>query len=170
MRSSGSREDPVVMRLLHKASTTETRLNSDDRALLTSALKRQNTNLESYAGDLLVAVDDQGRAAAHVWEKGPNKVSYSLFGFPTVQAALRGFMQDDVWALSTEGSNPSQVKIVRVAARPVMSNGRYVGAVVHGQYLDGAFASLLAEPSRSPGRLFPGRDGAGLGVAGDRRV
>ena len=60
--------DQDVMHLLQKASASERSLNSDDRARLTTALKRQNKNLESYAGDVLVALDSRGQSAAQLWE------------------------------------------------------------------------------------------------------
>lgn len=137
--------DQEVLTTLAKASATPEKVTSDERAKLGTALKRQNTNLESYAGDLLVAVDRRGKAIAHVWDNGPDKAGYHLSGFPAVRAALRGFMQDDVWAVSTDGSNADQVKVYRVATRPVISAGRYVGAIVHGQHLDSEFAGTVSK-------------------------
>jgi len=137
--------DQDVMRVLEKATQTPEQMTSDDRAALEARLRQQNENLESFAGDLLVAVDRNGDAVAHVWEGGPQKARYGLGGFPAVDSALRGFMQDDVWALSTDPGNPNQVKVFRVACRPVISKGQYVGAVVHGQYIDSEFATLLAQ-------------------------
>lgn len=136
--------DADVMRSLDKASNTPQKITSDDRAALEAKLRQQNENLESFAGDLLVAVDRNGDAIAQVWEGGPLKARYGLGGFPAVDAALRGFMQDDVWALSLDGNTPDQVKVYRVATRPVISRGRYVGAIVHGQHLDADFARILA--------------------------
>jgi len=137
--------DPDVMRTLDKASRTPEKVTSDDRAALEAKLRQQNENLESFAADLLVAVDRNGNAIAQAWEGGPQKANYGLGGFPAVSSALRGFMQDDVWALSLDGNNPDQVKVYRVATRPVISRGRYVGAIVHGQHLDADFARLLAQ-------------------------
>ena len=125
--------DQDVMRVLEKATQTPEQMTSDDRAALEARLRQQNENLESFAGDLLVAVDRNGDAVAHVWEGGPQKARYGLGGFPAVDSALRGFMQDDVWALSTDPGNPDQVKVFRVACRTVISKGQCVGAVVHGQ-------------------------------------
>lgn len=122
-----------VMQTLAKASRTPDKLTSDDRTALSAELRRQNEELGSFAGDLLVAVDHNGYAVAQVWEGGPQKANYGLGGFPAVRAALRGFLQDDVWALSTNGANPEEVKVYRIATRPVIVGGQYVGAIVHGQ-------------------------------------
>lgn len=137
--------DQEVLSLLGKATLEPEKVTSDDRAKLTTALKRQNKALESYAGDLLVAVDGDGTAIAHQWEGGPDKVGYGMGGFLAVRAALRGYMQDDVWAISTDAVNPDNVKVFRIATRPVIRAGRYVGAIVHGQVLDNEFATTLAQ-------------------------
>lgn len=137
--------DQDVLRILGKASATPEKIDSDDRTKLTSALARQNTALESYAGDLLVAVDREGTAIAQVWDDGPDKVGYGLGGFPVVRSALRGFMQDDVLAFSTDATNPNKIKVYRVASRPVIRSGQYVGAIVHGQLLDTEFAATLSK-------------------------
>jgi hypothetical protein len=137
--------DQDVLGVLGKASTEPEKVTSDDRAKLNSALKRQNAALESYAGDLLVAVDADGTAIAHEWPSGPDKVGYGLGGYLAVRSALRGYLQDDVWALSTDAVNPDNVKVVRIATRPVIRAGRYVGAIVHGQLLDNEFATTIAQ-------------------------
>ena len=148
--------DQDVLKLLRKASLTPSKLDSDDRSKLGVSLRRQNEALESYAGDLLVAVDHEGRSIAQVWQNGPDKAGYHLTGFPAVRAALRGFMQDDIWAVSTDASNPDQIKVYRVATRPVISAGRYVGAVVHGQHLDTDFAETLSKRLSSQVVFFRG--------------
>jgi hypothetical protein len=159
--------DTDVMRVLEKASNTPEKVTPDDRSALSAQLQKQNKNLESYAADLLVAVDRNGDAVAHVWEGGPQKATYGLGGFPAVDSALRGFMQDDVWALSTNGDNPDQVKVYRVAVRPVISKGLYVGAIVHGQHLNDAFAAVLAERLEAQIVFFRGSVMLGSAVPSD---
>ena len=148
--------DPAVVRVLAKAAATPDAVTSDDRAALGTALRTQNKNLEGLEGDLLVAVDNRGEAIASEWADGPDKVGRGLAGFPAVQAALRGFMTDDVWALSVDGNNPDSAKVYRIATRPVIAAGRYVGAVVHGQSFDSEFATTLARRLRAQVVFFRG--------------
>ncbi len=148
--------DPVVMRVLSKASTKGTELTSDDRATLAAAMQTQNESMQDFSADLLVALDRTGEAIAAHWPDGPDKVGRGLAGFPAVQSALRGFVQDDIWSLSLDADTPDAAKVYRIAARPVIANGRYVGAVVHGQSLDAEFANTLAQRLKAQVLFFRG--------------
>ncbi|MCB9707778.1 MAG: hypothetical protein H6714_03155 [Myxococcales bacterium] len=94
-----------------------------------------NKKLGEMDADLLFAVDQRGVIVAQL---GANRSQFgsSLEMFPTVQAALGGRLRDDVWLYS--GS------VYRMAARPVVLNGDYVGAIVHGKRIDDAFAQKLS--------------------------
>jgi hypothetical protein len=56
---------------------------------------------------------------------------------PLVAPAPDGYLGDDVWVYDGQ--------VYRVAARPIVDRGQYVGAVVHGQKLDATLAQRLSE-------------------------
>src|SRR5690606_9957984 len=56
--------------------------------------------------------------------------------FPLVQRALSGMLTDDVWVYNDE--------VYRMAARPVVEGGQFVGAVIHGKRFDDDLARLLS--------------------------
>ena len=59
-----------------------------------------------------------------------------------MERALRGYLGDDVWVYDGE--------VYRVAARPVVDRGVYVGALIHGQKLDAVLAQRLSERLAGP--------------------
>ncbi|MBI2896391.1 MAG: hypothetical protein HYY06_22730, partial [Deltaproteobacteria bacterium] len=102
------------------------------RATLAPRLRALNEELEEVRGDFLAALDDHGKVVAQVGLlENVEGVGYGQF--PIVQAALRGYLRDDVWRLDD--------KLYRVAARPIIQGGQYVGAILHGM----EFGSPLAE-------------------------
>lgn len=102
---------------------------------LKSKLLEINRQLEGAAGDLLFALDGDGTIIAQL---GPNEARFggSLATFPLVSRALAGYVRDDVWVYDG--------RVYRMAARPVIDAGQFVGAVVLGKKLDEKLAELIA--------------------------
>ena len=99
-------------------------------------LLRLNNQLDQMSGDLLFAVDRDGWIVAAIAPTAPPEGA-GLGQFPLVRRALEGFIRDDVWVYN-EG-------VYRMAARPVVEGGQYVGAIVHGKRYDDQLARLLSE-------------------------
>lgn len=121
-----------------RAATTRTNrdeMPGDLRERLTLTLRTLNGQLRGYAGDLLIAVDAEGTiVAAHGIDAIPP--GSGLGAFPLVERALAGHLRDDTWVFNQ--------KVYRMAARPVVDGGLYVGAIVHGMELNSSFAQRLA--------------------------
>lgn len=122
------------------ALRTATNRHSDEelRALnttLKAKLLDLNQQLLGMKADLLFAVDANGVIVAQL---GPNEARFGngIGTFPLVERALAGHVRDDVW--SYDGG------VYRMAARPVIDGGVYVGAIVHGKKLDEGLATLLS--------------------------
>lgn len=86
--------------------------------------------------ELMIATDARGK---QIFRMGPGEDDYTpgkhgLVGYPLVEAALRGFTRDDTWNVGG--------KLLLTAGAPVIdqARARYVGAVVLGEAVDGAFA------------------------------
>ena len=109
---------------------------SEIRSPLVDRLNSLNRQLEGMQGDVLFAVDDQGYIIGQVGTENPPSGA-GLGAFPLVERALAGYVRDDVWVYNG--------KVYRMAARPVIDSGQYVGAVVHGMELDDELARRLAE-------------------------
>lgn len=113
--------DADVRRSLQSASA-----KAENAALvrdkLLSALRKLNTDLKEYKADLLMALDNRGVVIAQAGAR-ERESGYNMGGFPVVEAALKGYVHDDVWQLDKE--------VFLIAAQPVIQEGRYVGAVVH---------------------------------------
>jgi len=123
------------------ALRTATNRNSDDelRALNTTLkprLQELNRQLLGMSADLLFAVDATGVVVAQL---GPSEARFGagIGTFPLVERALAGYVRDDVWAYDGAA--------YRMAARPVIDAGGYVGAIVHGKKLDEGLATLLSK-------------------------
>jgi hypothetical protein len=97
-------------------------LNAEARAGLGNTLASLNEQLEEGAAQLLFALDDDGTIVAQLGGTTP-PVGAGLGAFPVVRRALSGFQTDDVLVYNGD--------VYRVAARPVVQGGRYVGAIVH---------------------------------------
>jgi hypothetical protein len=108
-----------------------------DEALATTLRTRLgelNVQLGEMAGDLVFAVDADGIIVAQVGGQAPPHGA-GLGAFPLVRRALDGYVRDDVWIYNDD--------VYRMAARPVVEGGQYVGAIVHGKRIDDAFATRL---------------------------
>ncbi len=119
-------------------SATDRRSDDELRALNTSLkprLQELNRQLLGMSADLLFAVDAGGVVVAQL---GPSEARFGagIGTFPLVDRALAGFVRDDIWVY--DGA------VYRMAARPVIDAGGYVGALVHGKKLDEGLATLLS--------------------------
>ncbi len=102
---------------------------------LLAALRKANLDLKEYQADLLMALDNRGVVVAQAGAK-ERESGYNMGGFPAVEAALRGYVRDDVWLLDKD--------VYLIAARPVIQEGRYVGAVVHALKVSDKLATELS--------------------------
>ena len=109
------------------------------RPKLLTALNRKNNDLGQYKGDMLLAVGTDGDVIVKTGTKGREN-GFNLSGFPTVEAALRGYVRDDVWKLGSD--------VYLIAARPVIAGGQYVGAIIHGILLTDALASKFSNTAQ----------------------
>ena len=109
------------------------------RPKLLTALNRKNEELGQYRADMLLAVGSNGDVLVKTGSKGREN-GFSLAGFPTVEAALRGYVRDDVWKLGSD--------VFLIAARPVIYGGEYVGAIVHGMLLSDALAGKFSNTAQ----------------------
>ncbi len=89
------------------------------------------------APDIAFALDAEGRIIAQLGPLEANPPGSSLATYPLIDRALHGYVRDDVWVYDR--------RIYRMAARPVLSGGEYVGAIVHGYRFDNAFAEKLSQ-------------------------
>ncbi|NOY89870.1 MAG: hypothetical protein GXP55_01580, partial [Deltaproteobacteria bacterium] len=110
------------------------------RGSLNRKLVELNGQLRDGHADLLFAVDGQGEIISQLGGTAP-QAGAGLGAFPLVRRALLGYAGDDVWIY--------QEKVYRMAARPVIDGGRYVGAIVHGMEMGQPFSEML-------GRGLPG--------------
>ncbi|HEY8431563.1 MAG TPA: MXAN_5187 family protein [Sandaracinaceae bacterium] len=102
---------------------------------LRAKLVELNQQLAELRGDLVFAVDEEGWIVAAI-APGRIPTGAGLGRFPLVARALEGHFRDDVWVYNDE--------IYRMAARPVIEGGHYVGAIVHGKRFDDDFARRLS--------------------------
>ncbi len=112
---------------------------------LLSRMRTLNDQLTTFKADILIAVDRDGIVIGQIGENERSS-GYSLYGFPLVQAALRGYLMDDSWFFDG--------KLFRMSARPVIHGGVYVGALIHGQKMSKDFADLLARATDSQVGVF----------------
>jgi hypothetical protein len=101
---------------------------------LQNRLNELNRQLGQMAGDLLIATDARGIVVAQIGGGTPPRGA-GLGAFPLVRRALEGYLRDDIWVFNDQ--------VYRMAARPVIEGGQYVGAILHGKRLDSEFAQLL---------------------------
>ncbi|MFW5921182.1 MAG: hypothetical protein ACOCUS_05025, partial [Polyangiales bacterium] len=116
-------------------------VDEDTANELEQTLGDLNDQLEGMKGALLFAVDDTGRIVVQLGGKNKPPEGAGLGEFPLVKKALSGYVRDDIWVYN-EG-------VYRMAARPVIDSGKYVGAIVHGMKMDEELAQKLAK--RLPG-------------------
>lgn len=129
---------PDVRSALRRASARDERntVPTDVRSALVDKLQGLNRQLEGMQGDLLVAVDDRGYVIGQIGAQD-TPGGASLGAFPLVDRALAGYVRDDTWVYNG--------KVYRMAARPVIDSGQYVGAIVHGMELNDELARRLGE-------------------------
>ncbi len=84
-----------------------------------------------------MALDSQGRIIGQLGPLAGNPPGAGLGSFPLVKRALLGFLRDDVWLYDR--------RVYRMAARPVVYGGHFVGAIVHGYRFDAPFAEELSK-------------------------
>lgn len=109
------------------------------RPKLLTALNRKNEELGQYSATMLLAIGTDGEVLVKTGSKGREN-GFNLAGFPTVEAALRGYVRDDVWKLGSD--------VYLIAARPVIYGGEYVGAIVHGMLLTDALAGRFSNTAQ----------------------
>lgn len=103
---------------------------------LRDRLRSMNQRLEELRADLLIAVDANGVIVAQEGRRAA-RANAGLGKVPLVERALSGFLGDDVWVYDGE--------VYRMAARPIIDRGLYVGAIVHAQKLDAVLAQRMSE-------------------------
>jgi hypothetical protein len=105
------------------------------RTRLGTRLAELNAQLAEMAGDLVFAVDQEGIVVAQLGGGQAPPAGAGLGAFPLVSRALAGYERDDVWTWNGE--------LYRMAARPVIENGQYAGAIVHGKRIDDVFCARI---------------------------
>lgn len=96
--------------------------------------KLNESILGDQRADMLIAVDENGFIAAQLGGQAA-PAGAGLGGMPVVKAALAGYVLDDVWLYGGQ--------VYRIAARPVIDHGEYVGAVIHASRFDSEFAERI---------------------------
>jgi hypothetical protein len=133
-----------------------------DQRSLQHALRTLNTQLQEGAADRLIAVRADGRIVADLGAEGVPPERAGMGAFPVVRDALRGYLADDV--IVYDGA------VLRVAARPVVDEGRYVGAIVHGKRLDEQLAAQLQKlVSGTTVAIYRGTEVLGIQAPADVR-
>jgi hypothetical protein len=96
---------------------------------------------EAKGGDLapeiVIAVDIAGRIIGQLGSLEANAPGHSLATYPFVDRALHGYVRDDVVVYDR--------RVYRIAARPVLQGGEYVGAIVHGYRFDNTFVERMSQ-------------------------
>lgn len=121
----------------------------DATTALKDRLRTMNQRLEELRADLLIAVDAEGTIVAQEGRR-PARTGAGLGKVPLVERALGGFLGDDVWVYDGQ--------VYRVAARPIIDRGAYVGAIIHAQKLDAVLAQRLSDRLGGPSLGFFFRD------------
>ncbi|HET8933666.1 MAG TPA: MXAN_5187 family protein [Polyangiales bacterium] len=91
---------------------------------------------DSIKPDIAFAVDINGRIVAQLGPLESNPAGSSLATYPFIARALRGYVRDDVIVYDR--------RVYRMASRPVLYGGEYVGAIAHGYRFDDEFAKRVA--------------------------
>ncbi|MEM1417223.1 MAG: MXAN_5187 family protein [Myxococcota bacterium] len=132
----------AVRGALRQASARRTEaIEGGLRSRLGNQLVQLNNQLEEGAGQLVFAVDRRGTIVAQLGGGDAPPAGAGIGAFPVVRRALSGYVGDDLWVYNEA--------VYRIAARPVVDGGQYVGAIVHGMALNATLAQRLA--SRIPG-------------------
>ncbi len=102
---------------------------------LRTRLGELNNQLGEMSADVIFAVDQNGIIVTQFGGGATPPLGAGLGAFPLVRRALDGYVRDDVWVYNGE--------VYRMAARPVVDAGQYVGAIVVGKRFDDVFAQRL---------------------------
>ena len=158
---SGLAAHPDVRSVLRSSTSRE--ISEDGRQALTRTLGSLNSQLRGFAGDVVFAVNGEGTIVAALGSEVP--AGSGLAAFPLVERALGGYLRDDVWVWNE--------RVYRMAARPVVDQGRYIGAVIHGIEVDADFAEQLSRSLTGATIAFFVRDriiGSHMPAAGAARA
>lgn len=99
-------------------------------------LEASDAKADSIKPDIAFAVDINGRIVAQLGPLEANPAGSSLATYPFIARALRGYVRDDVIVYDR--------RVYRMASRPVLYGGEYVGAIAHGYRFDDEFAKRVA--------------------------
>jgi hypothetical protein len=117
-----------------------TKLNSEAKDALRSHISRlleaTDAKEADIKPDIAIAVDLAGRIVAQLGSLESNPPGSSLATYPFLERALHGYVRDDVIVYDR--------RVYRVAARPVLYGGEYVGAIAHGYKFDSAFVTRVS--------------------------
>lgn len=103
-----------------------------------SQLSTLNNRLEDNSrAHILIAIDPRGIVVGRDGFNAGQGIGDYLGAHPVVAAALQGYLRDDAWAL--------QGSVYRLAAVPVIHQGRYVGALVGGRTVDDVFVTRISD-------------------------
>lgn len=131
-----ARDTTDEKKLRDLSSSARTALHSEvTRLVEASGAKDAEKRLE-LEPDIAFALDASGRIIAQLGPMEVNPPGASLATFPLVRRALQGYVRDDVWVYDR--------RVYRMAARPVIAGGDYVGAIIHGYRYDKGIAQKLA--------------------------
>ena len=97
---------------------------------------QSDANAGAIKPDIAFAVDSHGRIIAQLGPLESNPAGSSLATYPFIARALRGYVRDDVVVYDR--------RVYRMASRPVLYGGEYVGAIAHGYRFDDKFAQRVA--------------------------
>jgi hypothetical protein len=149
--------DPKLGGILHQAAAISdpkqlTHLNSETkdalRAHIARLLEAKSPDMQEseIKPDLVFAVDMTGRIIGQLGSLEGNPAGSSLITYPFVERALHGYLRDDVIVYDR--------RVYRVAARPVLFGGEYVGAIAHGYKFDNEFAQRVSQGLGGASVLF----------------
>ena len=117
-------------------SETKDALNAHVARLLEAAQGGESKS-DDLKPDIAFAVDAGGRIIAQLGPLEANPPGSSLATYPFIDRALHGYVRDDVIVYDR--------RVYRVASRPVLYGGEYVGAIAHGYRFDDAFTARMAQ-------------------------
>jgi hypothetical protein len=111
------------------------------------------TKVQELRRPFLLAINRRGEVIAHEGSFPPPEaqgMEFGLYGFPSVRAVLRGFERDDIWLVRIK----NKASLYQVAGRPVVHQGKYLGAILLGRPIDDEFANEIRESGRLSAQLF----------------
>ena len=129
--------DQDVRATMSQMSKNIDKANKNDQKLM-SILRERNEEMKQYKADMLLAIAADGTVVSQIGKDATT--GFNLKGFPTVDAALRGYVRDDVLQFGRD--------TYLIAARPIIDGTRYVGALLHGMKLTDQLASDLSSDAQ----------------------